>query len=351
MKTANLTISNAEKIALLSNLATMLAAGIPILETVDALLEDSKKNQKKLLETLKADLMQGQRMYLTFAKFPKIFDKVTVNILKASEEAGTLDQTLKDIKDNVQKNQEFVDKIRGALVYPAFIMVVFFVVLITILIVVVPKISKVFLQLRVTLPLPTKIMIFLSDSLLHYGFLIILAIGAIVTALVFLFRNKKKEILNVLFSLPLISRLALEIDLTRMMHSLSLLLSAGLPITTALELSEDVVLKSELAKALRHTRELVISGKKLTEGLKNRKDLFPPMMVRIIEVGEKTGSLDKAMQDVSDFMDYQVNGTLKTVTALIEPLMLVGVGGLIGVMMLSIIAPIYGLIGQIGSHH
>src|SRR5580692_2413217 len=173
----NITISSSDKIALISNLHTMLAAGIPILETIDSLLEDSKGTQKKLLQTLRQDLGQGQHMYVTFAKFPKIFDKVTVSIIKSAEESGTLDTTLSDLKINIKKEIEFNDRIRSALIYPFFILIVFVVVMTVILVVVIPKIATVFTQLNVTLPLPTKILIFLSDALLTYTIPIIL--GAI----------------------------------------------------------------------------------------------------------------------------------------------------------------------------
>src|SRR5579863_7119678 len=160
----NNSMSNSDKIALISNLHTMLTAGIPILETVDSLLQDSKGSQKKLLQTLRQDLGQGQHMYVTFAKFPKIFDKVTVSIVKSAEESGTLDTTLNDLRINIKKEIEFNDRIRSALIYPLFIFVVFVVVMVVILVVVIPKISSVFSQLNVKLPLPTKILIFMSNA-------------------------------------------------------------------------------------------------------------------------------------------------------------------------------------------
>src|SRR5437879_5727909 len=110
MSLQNISLSNSEKIAMVSNLYTMLSAGIPILETVDSLLEDAKGNQKKVLQTLRADLGQGQHVYFTFSKFPRAFDKVTTNIVRASEEAGTLDVTLKDLVANIKKEIEFNDK-------------------------------------------------------------------------------------------------------------------------------------------------------------------------------------------------------------------------------------------------
>jgi type II secretory pathway component PulF len=140
MKLQNLTISHNEKVEMISNLGTMLSAGISIIECIDSLLEDAKGNQRKVLLTLKEDLNQGNRIYLSFQKFPRVFDKVTINIIKAAEEAGSLEVSLKDIKINLQKENEFNDKIRSALIYPFFIGIVFVGVLLMILIVVVPKI-------------------------------------------------------------------------------------------------------------------------------------------------------------------------------------------------------------------
>lgn len=348
MNTKNISLSNNDKITLVSNMYTMLSAGIPILETIDSLLEDAKGNQKKLLQTLREDLVQGQHMYFTFAKFPKIFDNVTVNIVKASEEAGKLDVTLKDVTQNIRKEIEFNDKIRSAFIYPLFIMGVFVAVLLVILIVVVPKISTVFLRLNVELPLPTQIMIFFSNLLLNHTLLFILATAALTTGVIMLYRSNKKLFVNFITGLPYVSGLAQEVDLTRFTRSLYLLLTAGIPITTALELTQDVVVKKNVRKAITHTKNVVLAGKKLSDGLKDNRAVIPPIMIKIIEAGEKSGSLDRSMLDVSEYLDYQVSNTLKTLTALIEPLLLVVVGVMVGGMMLAIIAPIYGLIGQVG---
>src|SRR5258706_2349285 len=177
----HISLSNNDKLGLISNLSTMLAAGIPILETVDSLLDGSKGNSKKVLAALREDLIQGKHLYLSFSNFPRVFDKVTINIIKASEEAGTLETTLKDLKDQIKKQMEFNDRIKGALIYPVFIMVVFVAVLVMILIVVVPKISSVFTRLHSDLPLPTKILIFVSNIVVGYPIPLILGIAVIGT--------------------------------------------------------------------------------------------------------------------------------------------------------------------------
>jgi len=348
MNYSNVKISGSEKISFISNLSTMLSAGIPILEVVDLLLEDSKGEIRKVLTVTRDDLSGGHRIHTSFAKFPNIFDKVTVNIVKASEEAGTLETALKDLRESTQRDIEFNDKIKSALVYPIFIFGVFFAVLIFMLSAVIPKVATVFKNLRIDLPLPTKIMVFVSDVITKQTSLVLLILGIIIFGVIFLYKLKKNMILDILFSLPLISQVVRFIDLTRFSRSMHLLLTSGLPITECLDLTSDVVIKRQMSKIIDQCKETVTSGKTLSQGLKLSKGYIPPIMVKLIEAGEKTGTLDKSMYDISVYFDYQVTGSLKTVTALIEPIMLVMIGVVVGGMMISIIGPMYNLIGQVG---
>lgn len=347
MNTKNLTLSTGEKMELVSNLNTMLSAGIPILESVDSLLDGAKNNQKKLLTELRDELTQGRHVYEAFGKFPRVFDKVTVNLLKASEEAGTLEITLKDLKDSIQKEAEFSNKIKSALFYPIIILTVFGLVMLLMLTFVIPRISTVFLRLKVELPLPTRILIFISDLILKYTVPTVIVTVVVIAGIIFLYRLKKRFILGLFFSLPVVSKLVEEIDLTKFSRSMYLLLSSGIPITTSLELAKDVVIKSQIKKVIENSYSMVSEGKKMSEGLLTGKGIIPNIVIKIIEAGEKTGSLDKSLQDISEYLDYEVSNSLKALTVLLEPLMLVFVGILIGGMMLAIIAPIYGLISQV----
>jgi type II secretory pathway component PulF len=348
MTTEKISIKNHEKLALLSNFSTMITAGIPILETVDSLLEDAKGNPKKLLEIIREDIMQGQHLYASFAKFPNIFDKVTINVLKASEEAGNLDVTLKDLKTQIQKEMQFNDKIKGALTYPIVILMVFMAVLLLILTVVVPKISTVFSRLTVDLPLPTKVLIVASNGLVNHTLPVLAFIGILIACIIFLFKAQRKRVMSVLYKLPVISNLVREIDLARFSRSMYLLLTSGITITSALEMSQDVVSRKDVSEAIKHAKETVLGGKNLSQGFKDQKKVFSAIIIKIIEAGEKTGTLDKSMQDISEQQDYRVDNSLKTLTTLLEPVMLVTVGLLVGGVMMAIIAPIYGLIGQVG---
>lgn len=345
----NIRLSAKDKLTLISNLATMLTSGIPILEAVDALLEDIKGNQRKILIQLKDDLNQGKTISDSFSKFPNAFDPVTVNLIKAAEKAGNLDTTLKDLTINIKKEIEFSDKVKSALTYPIFVIVVFFAVLTLMLVFVIPRISSVFKRLRVNLPLPTQVLIFVSDIVLKYTVPFVIVLVVLVIFCVFLYKAQRKRFLNFILSLPLLKGLATGIDLTRFNRSMSLLLSSGLPIVDALALSANVVNKKQIYKIIQHCKQAVMAGKNLSEGFKGHKKVIPGSMVRIIEAGERSGSLEKSMQELADYFDEEVSNRLKLLTTLLEPIMLVVIGLLVGAMMLAVIAPIYNLIGNISS--
>lgn len=270
-------------------------------------------------------------------------------MIKAAEEAGNLDVALKDIRKTILKEAEFVGKLRSALIYPFFIFLVFLVVLLVILFVVVPKIAGVFSRIKADLPLPTRIMIGLSDLLINYGIFVLIGLGLIAAGMYFLFSYKRRLIMGIFFSLPVISGVVYKVDLTRLTRSLHLLLASGIPITHALELTQEVAMKKETEQMIAKSREMVLGGKSLSVGLQAGSKKLPGMVLKLIEAGEKTGTLDKSLQEISEHLDYEVTNSLKTMTTLIEPVMLVFIGIIVGGLMLSIISPIYGLISDIGS--
>ena len=194
----NVSISSSEKLNLISNMATMLNAGIPILEAVQSLIEGSKGNTKKILDAVEDDLTQGKHLYSSFSNFPNVFDKVMVNIIKASEEAGTLEITLKDLKEQITKDIEFTNRIKGALIYPVLVFIVFVGVMLLMLVVVIPRISSVFVKLKIQLPLPTKILVFASDALIHQTVPILFATAGLVFGFILLYRAKKRFVYNII---------------------------------------------------------------------------------------------------------------------------------------------------------
>jgi type II secretory pathway component PulF len=340
-------LKSSDKLTIISNLSVMLTAGIPILEIVELLIEDVKGVQKRILETLKKDLKAGQPISVTLAKFPKSFDPIEVNLVKAGEESGSLDTTLNNLTESIKKDIEMSNKIKAAIAYPLLVVFVFFVVVIFILIFVVPKISQVFQKLHTSLPLPTKILIKFSEAIIFYGpFFTISAILLIIFTII-IFKSKSRIILKLIFMLPVISGLGKYIDLTRFNRNLSLQLSSGIPIVRALELSSHIVVKREMVKTVKNCQQAVLAGQQLSTGLKKEKGAVPQMMIRLISAGEKSGSLEKSLSQIADYYDNQVTTTLKLVAELIEPILLVVIGLLVGGAMLAIVAPIYQLVGQI----
>lgn len=350
MNTQKLAIPASEKLNFFSNLSTMVNAGLTTAESVASLGEDATGPTKLMLKGISDDLNQGKPLHSAFAKYPLVFDEVTVAIVKAAEESGTIDVVLKDIKTTVKKDIEFTDKIKSALTYPVIIMVVFGGVLVLLLTFVIPKIALVFSRLKVTLPLPTKILIFLSDLILHYTVPTFAILGTMIAGLVILYSRNRKFFINTFLSLPYVSGMARQIDLTRLSRSLFLLLSSAIPLYTALEFTQNVALKTDVQRAIARARDYVGSGKRLADGLRGQKAI-PSLMVKIIEVGERSGTLDKSMSDLTEYFDYKVTTTLQYMVTLLEPVILVVVGVIVGGMMMAIIAPIYNLIGQVGSVH
>lgn len=349
MNLASIRLSSDEKIEFISNMHTMLKAGIPILNGVESLLEDSKGNVKKVLTILREDLIAGRRIYVSLAKFPESFDKVIINLLRASEEAGTLEATLGDIKKNIQAESEFSDKVKSALTYPMFVFAVFVVVMGVMLFVVMPKISQVFSRLRVDIPLPTKILMFVSAFVIKNTVYVGVGMMLIMLVLYLFYTKKRRLLLSILAKLPVISMLYKKVDIVRFSRSLSLLLNSGIPIVNALELSIDVVTRRDLRSLLENSKKMVYAGKEFSSGLRTKKGVMPTLVIKLIELGESSGSLDKAMGDVTEYMDYEVSKNLKTLTILLEPIMLVLVGGLVGGIMMSIISPMYSMIGQVSN--
>lgn len=347
MKSAHL--SNQDKLNLISSLATLLSSGIPILEAVHALEEEARGSTKKILGILEEDLNQGKTISESFARFPKAFDPVTVNIIKAAEEAGNLDTTLKDLTHTIKKDIEFTNKVKGGLVYPALVIMILLAVILMNLFFVIPRVAKVFTRLKIQLPLPTRILLATSDLIVHNT---LLAVGILIifAALIYiLFKTKKSLILGIIYSLPLISKLIKEIDITRFTRSMSLLLVSGIPITEALSLSQYVVAKKEIQSVIKESEKLVSAGKNLSQGLKKFPKVIPSFATRIVEAGEKSGTLEKSMQEISEQFDERTSNRLNTLVTLLEPILLVIVGVMVGGIMLAIIAPIYGLIGKINT--
>ena len=341
-------LSTQDKLYLISNLATLLSSGIPILEAIDSLIPETSGNSRKILKTLRQDMNQGQTISQSFSRYPKAFDPITVNLIKAAEEAGTLETILKDLVKTIKKDIDFINKVKSALTYPILVLIILFLVLVINLFFVIPRIAQVFSRLHVPTPLPTKILIATSKLVVDNTLLSIASLIAFLLLMFIIVKTQKAIFLGILGIIPPVNKLLTEIDLTRFTRSLALLLKSGIPITDSLKLTQNVVNKRKIEKIIAHASQEVAAGRKLSDGLKDNK-IIPNFMIRVTQAGEISGTLEQSMQELSEQFDDRVTQRVKNLTTLLEPLLLLIVGILVGAIMLSIIAPIYNLISNIKS--
>lgn len=344
-------ISVLDKIVLTRNLALMIKAGIGIAAAIDILLEDAEKPaMKKTLARVKTDLEKGLQLSDALAQFPKNFPPLFINLLKAGEASGNLDGSLLQISAQLKKENELRKKVQGAMAYPAVLLFMAAGVMILLVTFVLPRVSKVFAQANVRLPLLTRGLLAISDFInKQWLFSLILAGG-----FVFILSAAKKSekgrfvIQSLLSKIPLVSSLIQKVVLTRFTATLHSLLKAGIPIIKALEIAAHSVDNIRYQKTiLDMTRNEIAKGVSLGMALKRRPDYFPQLTASMIVVGEKSGNLEEMLANLAQFYEEEVDNTLKNLIVILEPLLLLGIGLMIGALALSIIMPIYQMINTV----
>lgn len=340
-------LNQKDRLQLFTDISTMLTAGIPILEAVESLISDAKANPLKVLTKIKQSLVNGEPLSRAMEQMPDAFDAITINLVRAAEAGGTLEETLKDVVAATRKEIAFSDSLRNTMIYPSFVMLVFTGIVILMLTFVIPRVAKVFSTMRVHMPTVTKWMIKASAFFMHHWLLVTVGVLATIGVIVIIGVTQKRAIIRLLLSLPGLKILGRNIDLTRMTRSFGLLLQAGVPLDEVLLLTKRVVQKKQMLAVIDLMSANLEAGKPLSEGLRDQKDVIPPMMSRSIETAETSGTLEQTMQNLAEYFDDQVSQRLKVISSLIEPILLVVVGVMVGALMITIIAPIYNLISQI----
>ena len=338
-----------ERVAIVESLGVMLEAGIPILDALDSIEEDSTSQKtKQSVQLIRNDIQKGKSLAEGFAQLPRVFDNILINTVKAGEESGSLDNVLKELAESMRRSEELKNDVRGAMIYPAIVLGVLFFVLVVLLGFVVPRIAEVFNRLSIPKPLPTRILLntstFINDYFIYIGgFLILLTFFFI-----YLFSQKstRRILLTASFRLPLFGSILHYLDLARLSGTLSLLLSAGIPIIRAVESSATVVVNHKTSEDLIEITQQLTEGKSLSIAMKKYK-AFPTLMTRIISTGEKTGKLDEVLAGVSSHYHEKLQRQVKMLSTSIEPILIVVIGVIVGLVILAIISPIYQLIGQI----
>jgi type II secretory pathway component PulF len=346
-KHENIRLKGKERLSLFGDLSTMLSAGIPIIEAVVSLEEDATGNMKKVLAILHGNLNNGEPLSKGMERLPKAFDQISVNLVRAAEAGGTLEETLHDIVITTKKELAFSDQLRNTMIYPLFVMGVFMAIVVLMLTFVIPRVSKVFSAMHVHMPLVTKVMIAVSNTFTQHWLILTAAFFALLIFVAGFIKVNSRAIARALLSMPGLKVLGTNIDLTRFTRSFGLLMHAGVPVIEALTLSQKVVRKKSIIALIDRMKVNVENGKPLSTGMRGSKGVVPPIMSRSIETAEESGTLEQTMQNLTEYFDEQVAGSVKVVSSLVEPVLLVLVGLMVGTLMITIIAPIYNLISQI----
>ncbi|KKR43297.1 MAG: Type II secretion system protein [Parcubacteria group bacterium GW2011_GWF1_40_6] len=343
-------VSVAEQIILTKNLSGMLKAGLSLYRALLVLQKQTKNpSLNKILTSISADINGGGTLSSGFAKFPNVFSKLFVSMARAGEESGNLAGALSDIGLNLEKAYSLTKKIRGALIYPGVIMSAMVVIGVLMFAFVVPTLSGTFKELGVVLPLSTRILVFMGNFFsnnLILTFMIVIGAGV---GLTYLFRAKfmAKYIDFAVVRLPLIGTLARELNTARTARTMSSLLSSGVSITRAVEITEDVVQNIYYKKVLNDAKILVEKGAPFSEAFAANLKLYPVMMSEMIEVGEETGKLSDMLLQIALFYEEGVENKTKNLSTIIEPLLMIVIGAAVGFFAISMISPLYSILGSI----
>jgi type IV pilus assembly protein PilC len=347
----NKKVSLIEKANLCRYLATMVNSGLPLTEAVEVISAETKKPiMQKILEDMRASLEGGQPLSNAFAKHPQVFDEVFLTLIKAGEESGTLGKSFNYLGKQLYSDYELSQKVKSTLAYPSVIVSTSLGLGIAMLVFVVPKISPILLNLHREFPLPFYTLFILKTGLLiSKNILLLLGAFSLLTISLFFFLQKpagKKAFGNLLSRLPFFGELLIKLVLGRFNRTLATLLKSGVPIVSALRVAGSTLTLPQFKNAGALFVEDVEKGTSLAETLK-KTNLFPPVMTRMVSTGEKTGSLDKLLLDLARFYEEEVSTSLKTLTSVIEPIMMLVIGIGVAIMVISVLAPIYSFVGSL----
>lgn len=343
-------ITLTDKVFLVRYLSLMLKIGTDLFKAIDILIADfDKQILKDFLGEIRSTLEKGQPFYSTFAKYPQYFSSVFVNMVRAGEASGTLEQVFDDLGGTLEREKDLRSRIKAALIYPALLLVLAAFVLLFLVTFALPKIAAVFEGGGFEPPFFSRIVfgagLFLGDNaLLVFGTLFIAAVGG---GYFFAFTETgKKFLIEILAKTPVVKVVARKIALQRFSATLSSLMRSGLPILEALEITANAVDRPDMKAALlRVSREGVTKGMTLGEAFK-KETAFPAMVTNLVAISEKAGHLDEILRSLANFYEAEIETSLKMLVSFVEPLMLLIIGAVVGLIALSIIMPIYQLVGQ-----
>src|SRR6267154_266497 len=334
--------------------SVMIDAGLPLVQCLEILAsQQENKFFQKVLTGTRAQVEGGATLSAAMRTSPKVFDPLYVNMVEAGETGGILDTILQRLSSYIEKNVKLQRAVKSALVYPVAVLSVAAAVIILLLWKVVPIFSTLFLGLGVDLPLPTRIVIALSNFVGSiFGFLILVAFAAGVVGLKVWYGTPvgRMAIDRILLKLPLLGLLLRKIAVARFTRTLGTLISSGVPILEGLEITARTAGNALIEKSLMEVRKGLEAGRNLSDPLKET-NVFPGMVTQMIGVGEQTGAMDAMLQKIADFYEDEVDAAVKDLLAALEPMMIVFLGVVVGGVVISMYLPLFSLIGQLSSTH
>ena len=330
--------------------STMIDAGLPLVQGLNILGEQTEnKTFRNMLKRITKDVEGGSTLADALGKHPKVFDSLFVNLIAAGEVGGILDTILQRLAAYIEKAEKLKSQIKGAMTYPIVVVGIAIIVIAVIMIFVIPVFEDMFSSFGKALPVPTQIVVAMSDFIkgnIHY-----MIVGLIV--FVFLFRryartkSGKRNIDSVLLKLPIFGELIKKVAVARFTRTLGTMVSSGVPILDALEITAKTAGNVIVEEVIYDARSSIAEGQTIAEPL-SETDIFPGMVTQMISVGESTGALDVMLEKIADFYDDEVDATVSAMTSMLEPLLMLFLGGSIGGLVVAMYLPIFQMAAAMG---
>ena len=339
-----------EKMFFTRNLQVMISAGIPLVRAIGTLsLQTKSKKFKQVLLNIKEEIVKGKNFSDTLANEPSIFSELFQNMVKVGEEAGTLEEVLKVLALQMERERDIKSKIKGAMIYPAIIICAMFGIGILMMVTVVPQLAETFKELEIELPLTTRIIIGFANFLTEKWYLVII----ILFVSVFLFwqllktKSGKKLFDFSTLKFPIISSIIKNTNSAYTVRTLGSLISAGVPLPRALEITSRTLGNVFYKIALSEAAEKVRKGEKMSETLKFYENIYPLTVIQMVSVGEETGKTSAILSKLADFYEEEVSNATKNLASVIEPVLMLIIGAVVGFFAVSMIQPMYSMLGAI----
>lgn len=330
--------------------ATMIDAGLSVVKCLDILQKQSRNpRMKEVIGQVKHDVAGGISLTDAMMRHPRVFSSLYVNMIRSAEAGGILDTVLDRLSLFLEKEQETRNKVKSAMMYPVVVFCFSCLMLVGLVFFVLPKFKTIFETMGLALPLSTRLLLYSSDYFIKYWYIALVFIVGLVVLIRMVVKTEKGRYAIDAFKLrvPVFGDLILKTSVSRFARTFGTLISSGVAVLRALEIVSDTAGNRVVSETVNRARNSIKEGDKISTPLYGSK-IFPIMVTQMISVGEETGRLDDMLVKVANFYDDEVDATLKGLTSLIEPLMIVGLGLIVGFIAVSVISPIYTLVGSIG---